>query len=124
VKLLRDLVLHGQERKGLWSRQPDLLEHLDNVGGETLVRISRAPDLVATKLETNAASRSGVKRLAPSPTRIFIAVPPLITPAGSIWPTTVLATALCTRCSVRPRLLAKFLMRSASDLRFGGAWRI
>ena len=66
------------------------------------------------------ASRSGVKRLACSPTRTFMAVPPLTTPAGSIWPAMVLAIARWIRFTWRPRLRARFSMRVFSERRF--AW--
>lgn len=62
-----------------------------------------------------AASRSVVSRLAWSPTRSRIAAPPLTTPSGSICATTVWASAVRVRSSLRPNALQMFRSRYSSE---------
>ena len=47
--------------------------------------------------ERRAASRSLLKRVAASPSRILSALPPLTTPSVSIWATTALAMSVLSR---------------------------
>jgi len=73
--------------------------------------------------DARVASKSGVNLLQASPTRSFIAVPPLTTPGGSIWPTTVFAIARWMRRSGRSMSRETLLIRSPSERRLVGGSR-
>ncbi len=85
------------------------------------VRIELVKDSSSVAPACLAASRSRLNRVCASPRRTLSAVPPLMTPGGSIWPTTTFATRRSRVLAARAFLFVSLRMRAWSAVRLRGS---